>query len=109
MLILHPHFLTSILPFIIGVSVISYGVSTFFAVGNGIFGKIFSVITAIYGISLVINPFKGATALVSALGLGLFIFGIVKTVREIFRQTESDNIRNNIDGDGYIEVDFTDI
>ena len=70
-----------VLPFIIGISVVIYGVSTFFSGKGGLFSKIFAGIIAIYGVSLVLNPFKGATSITSMVGFGLLVFGIIKIVK----------------------------
>ena len=109
MLLLHPKFLMSVLPFIIGVSIVIYGVSSFFTGRGGLFSKIFAVIIGIYGISLIINPFKGATTITSMVGFGLLIFGIVKIVSEIVINKNKPQLPEDIDGDGYIEVDFKDV
>ena len=109
MLLLHPKFLMSVLPFIIGVSVVIYGVSSFFTGKGGLFSKIFAVIIGLYGISLIINPFKGATAITSMVGFGLLVFGIVKIVTEIITRKNKPQLPEDIDGDGYIEVDFKDV
>lgn len=109
MLLLHPKFLMSVLPFIIGISVVVYGISSFFTGRGGLFSKIFAGITAIYGVSLVLNPFKGATSITSMVGFGLFIFGFVKIVSEIVLKKRKPQLPEDIDGDGYIEVDFKDI
>ena len=109
MLLLHPKFLMSVLPFIIGIAVVVYGVSTFFSGKGGLFSKIFAGIIAIYGVSLVLNPFKGATSITSMVGFGLLVFGIVKIVSEILINKNKPQLPEDIDGDGYIEVDFKDI
>ena len=109
MLLLHPKFLMSVLPFIIGISVVIYGVSTFFSGKGGLFSKIFAGIIAIYGVSLVLNPFKGATSITSMVGFGLLVFGIVKIVSEIVFNKNKPQLPEDIDGDGYIEVDYRDV
>ncbi|MBQ7116096.1 MAG: DUF308 domain-containing protein [Clostridia bacterium] len=109
MLLLHPKFLMSVLPFIMGVAIVIYGVSSFFSGKGGLFSKIFSVIIGIYGVSLVLNPFKGATSITSMVGFGLLIFGIVKIVSEIVINKNKPQLPEDIDGDGYIEVDYTDV
>lgn len=109
MLLLHPKFLMSVLPFIMGVAIVIYGVSSFFSGKGGLFSKIFSVIIGIYGVSLVLNPFKGATSITSMVGFGLLIFGIVKIVSEIVINKNKTQLPEDIDGDGYIEVDYKDI
>lgn len=109
MLLLHPKFLMSVLPFIIGISVVIYGISTFFTGKGGLFSKIFAGIIAIYGVSLVLNPFKGATTITSMVGFGLLVFGVVKIVSEIVLNKSKPQLPEDIDGDGYIEVDFKDV
>ncbi len=109
MLLLHPKFLMSVLPFIMGVSIVIYGVSSFFTGRGGLFSKIFAVIIGLYGISLILNPFKGATTITSMVGFGLLIFGIVKIATEIIANKRLSQLPEDIDGDGYIEVDFKDI
>ena len=109
MLLLHPKFLMSVLPFIMGVAIVIYGVSSFFSGKGGLFSKIFAVIIGIYGISLILNPFKGATSITSMVGFGLLIFGIVKIVSEIVINKNKPQLPEDIDGDGYIEVDFKDV
>ncbi len=109
MLLLHPKFLMSVLPFIMGVAVVVYGVSTFFSGKGGLFTKIFAGLIAIYGVSLVLNPFKGATKITSMVGFGLLAFGIVKIVSEIVSNKNKPQLPEDIDGDGYIEVDYRDV
>ncbi len=109
MLLLHPKFLLSVLPFILGVAIVIYGVSAFFSGKGGLFSKIFAVIIGIYGISLILNPFKGATSITSMVGFGLLVFGIVKIVSEIVINKNKPQLPEDIDGDGYIEVDYTDV
>ena len=42
-------------------------------------------------------------------GFGLLAFGIVKIVSEIILKKRNPQLPEDIDGDGYIEVDFKDI
>lgn len=109
MLLLHPKFLMSVLPFVMGISIVIYGVSSFFTGKGGLFSKIFAVIIGLYGISLILNPFKGATSITSMVGFGLLVFGIIKIVSEIVINKNKPQLPEDIDGDGYIEVDFKDI
>lgn len=109
MLLLHPKFLMSVLPFVIGISIVIYGVSSFFSGKGGLFSKIFAVVIGLYGISLILNPFKGATSITSMVGFGLLVFGIVKIVSEIVINKNKPQLPEDIDGDGYIEVDYTDV
>ena len=108
MFLLHPKFLMSILPFFIGISVVVYGISSFFSGKSGLFGKIFSVVAAIYGVTLMLNPFKAAATITSLVGFGFLVFGIVKIIGEaVFNKPR--NFPADIDGDGYIEVDYKDV
>ncbi len=109
-LLLHPKFLLSILPFCIGIGILFYGVSSLLSVrkGGGILGKIIAVGVIIFGFSLVINPFKGATAVTSMIGFGLFSWGIIKIIFEFIFNKPS-IIPVDSDDDGYKEVDFKDI
>lgn len=109
MLLLHPKFLMSVLPFVIGISIVIYGVSSFFSGKGGLFSKIFAVVIGLYGISLILNPFKGATSITSMVGFGLLVFGIVKIVSEIVINKNKPQLPEDIDGDGYIEVDYKDV
>ena len=99
----------SVLPFVMGISIVIYGVSSFFTGKGGLFSKIFAVIIGLYGISLILNPFKGATSITSMVGFGLLVFGIIKIVSEIVINKNKPQLPEDIDGDGYIEVDFKDI
>jgi len=109
MLLLHPKFLMSILPFIMGVAVVVYAVSSFFSGKGGLFTKILSILIGIYGVSLILNPFKGATSITSMVGFGLLVFGIIKIVSEIVMNKNKPQLPEDIDGDGYIEVDYRDV
>ncbi|MGN1316883.1 MAG: HdeD family acid-resistance protein [Acutalibacteraceae bacterium] len=108
MFLLHPKFLMSILPFFIGISVVVYGISSFFSGKSGLFGKIFSAVVAIYGVTLMFNPFKAATTITSLVGFGFLVFGIVKIIGEAVFNKRPD-FPDDIDGDGYIEVDYKDV
>ncbi len=109
MLLLHPKFLMSILPFIMGVAVVVYAVSSFFSGKGGLFTKILSILIGIYGVSLILNPFKGATSITSMVGFGLLVFGIIKIISEIVMNKNKPQLPEDIDGDGYIEVDYRDV
>ncbi len=109
-LLTHPKFLLSILPFFMGIGVLFYGISSLFSArrGGGFFRKIIAVAVIVFGFSLIINPFKGATAVTSMVGFGLFAWGVIKIVSE-FVFNKPSIIPDNIDGDGYKEVEFRDI
>ena len=109
-LLIHPKFLLSILPFFIGIVIAFYGASSLLSSRrrSGLLGKIISTAVIIYGLSLIFNPFKGATALASAAGFGLLVWGIVKIVSELLVKRPP-LIPDDTDGDGYKEVEFKDI
>ncbi len=104
-LIWHPHKLLSIIPVIVGIGVLIYGVSSLFSKRGGLISKIFSVITIVVGAGIVSSPFKLAEAATSLMGLALIIIGILITATEI-------SLTKNVklpDKDGYTEVEFTDV
>ncbi len=108
-LLIHPKFLLSIFPFIIGASIVSYGISSFFSRKNrGVFSKIFSVMVIFFGGYLMLNPFKGATTITSVVGFGLLIWGIITIVIQVI-SNKRPQLPDDIDDDGYREVEFRDV
>ena len=108
-LLIHPKFLMSVIPFLIGICVVVYGLSGILSnrKSSSLFSKILSVITVIYGASLIFNPFKGATSVVSMVGFGLLAYGIIRLVITIpLLRTKPKSLPSD---DGYIEVDFKDV
>ncbi len=110
LLLLHPKFLLSILPFFLGVAILIYGVTSFFAGGflRGPFKIIGSVLTFIWGLSLIFNPFKGTTTIVSLIGFGCLAWGIILFLSQTVYKNKK-LLPTDTDGDGYREVDFTDV
>lgn len=106
-LLLHPQFLLSVFPFLIGIAVACYGIASFFG-KPGLFGKIFAVIAVIMGASLIINPFQGATKITSAVGFVIVAVGIAKVISEIMNNKKP-MISDGKDENGYREVEFKDV
>lgn len=107
LLLLHPQFLLSVFPFMIGLGVVSYGIISFFGKA-GVFGKVFAIITVIMGASLIVNPFQGATKITSAVGFVVAAVGIAKIISEI-TNNKSTAISDGTDENGYREVEFKDV
>ena len=108
-LLLHPEFLISVFPFIIGAAIVSYGISAFISrKGKSIFSKIFAVIIVFFGASLMFNPFKGATTITSIIGFGLVLWGIITIILQ-FLTKKPLTIKGDVDENGYKEVDFRDV
>ena len=106
-LLMHPKFLLSVFPFLIGLAVVCYGVASFFG-KPGVFGKIFAVITVVLGASLIINPFNGATKITSMVGFVIAVVGIAKVISEIMNK-DKPLLSDGTDEDGYKEVEFKDV
>lgn len=106
-LLLHPQFLLSVFPFLIGLAVVFYGVASFFG-RPGLFGKIFAAITVVLGATLMINPFQSATKITSAVGFVIAVVGIAKVVSEIMNNKKP-MISDGKDENGYREVEFKDV
>lgn len=105
-LLLHPKFLLSFLPFLIGSSVAFYGISSLLSPERGTFSKIISVAVILFGVSLMFNPYKGATAMTSFVGFGLIVWGIITVVSEILAKKKAAPPKSD---DGYTEVEFRDV
>lgn len=106
-LLMHPKFLLSVFPFLIGLAVVCYGIVSFFG-KPGLFGKIFAVITVLLGVSLIINPFNGATKITSMVGFVIAVVGIAKVISEIMNK-DKPLLSDGTDEDGYKEVEFKDV
>lgn len=108
-LLIHPKFLLSVFPFIIGASIVSYGISSFLSRKNrGVFSKIFSVTVVFFGGYLMLNPFKGATTVTSVIGFGLLVWGVITIVIQLVSK-KPPLLPEDIDDDGYKEVEFRDV
>ncbi len=104
-LIWHPQKLLSVIPVILGIGVLIYGVSSLLSKRGGLISKIFSVITIAVGAGIVGSPFKLAQAATSLIGLSLIIIGILIITTEI---SFTKKIKLP-DKDGYTEAEFTDV
>ena len=104
-LISHPRRLISIIPMLIGIGVLIYGITSFFK-ANSLFSKATSVITAIVGLGIIGSPFAFAEAVTSILGIALIIVGVIVTIKA--KNTIIPKIENKND-DGYTEVEFKDV
>ena len=110
-LFLHPRFLLSIFPVIIGLCILGYGIFSLLSRKSpGIFSKIIPVVAIITGITVIVVPFKFAEALTSVTGFALLIIGILLIISDFVSNKYSDkhNIPK-ISDDGYEEVEFRDV
>ena len=110
-LFLHPKFLLSILPVIIGLGILGYGIFSLLSrKAKSLFSKIIPITAVIIGISLIIVPFKFAKAITAVTGLALLIIGILLILSEfVFNKYTDKNNIPKISDDGYKEVDFRDV
>ncbi len=104
-LIMHPRKLISFIPFVIGVGILIYGITSFFK-AKSLFSKVVGVITAVIGLGIIGSPFALAEIITSVLGVALVIVGIIVAINA--KNTVTLKIEGNGD-DGYTEVDFTDV
>lgn len=109
-LFLHPQFLLSIIPVIVGICILVYGIVSLFSnLRKSLAGKIISAIFVIIGIAVIVAPFKFAEAVTSIIGLALIAVGVMIIVAQ-FTSRKYARIQNaGSDNDGYREVDFTDV
>lgn len=110
-LFLHPKFLLSIFPVVIGLGVLGYGIFSLLSrKAKSLFSKIIPITAVIIGISLIIVPFKFAKAITAVTGLALLIIGILLILSEfVFNKYTDKNNIPKISDDGYKEVDFRDV
>lgn len=104
-LIAHPEKLLSVIPVLIGIGVLVYGISGIFKRG-GLFSKATAIITIIVGAGIIGSPFAFAEAVTSILGVALIIVGVIVIINA--RNTLTLQIEPPAD-DGYTEVEFTDV
>lgn len=104
-LISHPRRLISIIPVLIGIGILIYGITSFFK-SRSIFSKVTSVVVAIVGLGIIGSPFAFAEAVISILGIALIIVGAIMVLKA--RNTLTLKIEGKED-DGYTEVEFTDV
>ena len=106
LLILHPEKLLSVIPVLIGIGVLIYGISSFFGKSSSLFSKISAVITIIIGAGIIGSPFKLAEAVTIVIGIAMIILGILS----IIKNAQIKKVQNLLNpSDGYTEVEFTDV
>lgn len=105
--LLHPKFLLSVFPVFIGLCILGYGIFSLLS-NITILSRIISVVAIIAGISIIVVPFKFASAVTAVVGLGLVLTGIILIVTEFLNKKHL-NAPVLTDSDGYTEVDFTDV
>lgn len=110
LLLCHPKFLLSIIPFLIGVAIAVSGlVSLKKASGKGkASAKIIAVLTLIAGLIIIFNSFKASVAITRLIGLAIMICAV-----ELFSETFNTAVKRREgklkDENGYIEVDYKDV
>jgi uncharacterized membrane protein HdeD (DUF308 family) len=104
-LIAHPKKLISIIPILIGIGIIIYGVVSFFN-SSALASKITSAVIFFIGIGIVGSPFAFAEAVTAILGFALIVVGVITAIKSKNKITLK--IEDKPD-DGYTEVDFTDV
>lgn len=105
-LMLRPQKFVSIIPVLIGVGIVIYGVFSLLSKKTSIFSKICSALTIAAGIAIIGSPFAFAQAVTSVIGIALIILGVLS----ITKQKRINKLQNLLNpSDGYTEVDFTDI
>ncbi len=110
-LFLHPQFLLSIFPIIIGIGILGYGIISLLShKAKGFVPKIIAVITVIVGITVIVVPFKFAETITAVTGLALVIIGIIIIAAEfIFKKYIDKTDIPELPDDGYKEVEFRDV
>lgn len=110
LLLFHPKFLLSIIPFLIGVAIAASGlISLKKASGKGnTAAKIIAVLTLIAGLIIIFNSFKATVAITRLIGLALMICAV-----ELFSETFNTAVKRREgklkDENGYIEVNYKDV
>lgn len=105
-LILHPQKILSVIPVLIGIAVLIYGISSFFGKATSLFSKISSIITIIIGVGIIGSPFALAEAVTSVIGIAMIVLGVLS----IIKNTQIKKVQNLLNpSDGYTEVEFTDV
>lgn len=105
-LILHPQKILSVIPVLIGIAVLIYGISSFFGKATSLFSKISSIITIIIGVGIIGSPFALAEAVTSVIGIAMIVLGVLS----IIKNAQIKKVQNLLNpSDGYTEVEFTDV
>ena len=110
-LFLHPEFLLSIFPVIIGIGILGYGIISLLShKAKGIIPKIIPAVSVIVGIAVIVVPFKFAETITAVTGLALVVIGILLAVSDfIFKKYIDTADIPKIPDDGYKEVEFRDV
>lgn len=110
-LFLHPQFLLSIFPVIIGIGFLGYGIISLLShKAKGIVPKIIPAVAVIVGIAVIVVPFKFAETITAVTGLALVIIGILLAISDfIFKKYIDTTDILKIPDDGYKEVEFRDV
>ena len=110
-LFLHPQFLLSIFPVIIGIGFLGYGIISLLShKAKGIVPKIIPAVAVIVGIAVIVVPFKFAETITAVTGLALVIIGILLAISDfIFKKYIDTTDIPKIPDDGYKEVEFRDV
>ena len=110
-LFLHPQFLLSIFPVIIGIGILTYGIISLLShKAKGIIPKIIPAVAVIVGIAVIVVPFKFAETITAVTGLALVIIGILLAISDfIFKKYIDTTDILKIPDDGYKEVEFRDV
>ncbi len=110
-LFLHPEFLLSIFPVIIGIGILGYGIISLLShKEKGIIPKIIPAVAVIVGIAVIVVPFKFAETITAVTGLALVIIGILLAISDfIFKKYIDTTDIPKIPDDGYKEVEFRDV
>ena len=110
-LFLHPEFLLSIFPVIIGIGILGYGIISLLShKAKGIVPKIIPAVAVIVGIAVIVVPFKFAETITAVTGLALVIIGILLAISDfIFKKYIDTTDIPKIPDDGYKEVEFRDV
>ena len=110
-LFLHPQFLLSIFPVIIGIGILGYGIISLLShKAKGIVPKIIPAVSVIVGIAVIVVPFKFAETITAVTGLALVIIGILLAISDfIFKKYIDTTDIPKIPDDGYKEVEFRDV
>lgn len=105
-LILRPQKFVSIIPVLIGVGIVVYGIFSLLSKKSSVFSKICSALTIALGLAIIGSPFAFAQAVTSIIGIALIILGVLS----IIKQNRINKLQNLLNpSDGYTEVDFTDV
>lgn len=105
LLLLHPKFLISLFPVMIGLSVLGYGIYSLLS-NKTLLSKILGVITILAGVGVIVVPLKFASAITAVIGFALVLTGILLIIAEFLIKRK---INSPYLTDTYTEVDFTDV